>query len=166
MNCPACDSQILTEQKFCRFCGASLQMITQPLAEQAALSNPQRIPAITSLSEPPQTNKLALWGFIIMFIGAAIGVIGKKLIHEDVVTVVGVLISLAGMSLAVYPYLSPPRPEKSSSLPSTQSEALIQPQTLKYLPQERNTEYTPSVTERTTDLLKASAVVRPRQKED
>jgi hypothetical protein len=47
MNCPKCDLQTLPDQKFCRSCGASLQMITQPLAEHARVSDLERTPAIT-----------------------------------------------------------------------------------------------------------------------
>ena len=100
-----------------------------------------------------------------MFIGVAIGVIGKKLIHEDIVTVVGILISLVGMFLTAYPYLSPaPRKEHDSSLPS-QPEVLTESQTTKSLPEGSNTEYVPSITERTTSLLEGSATTA-RQKED
>jgi hypothetical protein len=40
-----------------------------------------------------------------MLIGVVIGVVGKKLVHEDIITVVGVLISLSGMFLTTYQYL-------------------------------------------------------------
>ena len=68
-------------------------------------------PAIIFKGEKQRANRWVLWGVIIMFIG----VIGKKLIHEEIVTVVGILTSLAGMFLTVYPYLSPsPRQKKDS----------------------------------------------------
>jgi hypothetical protein len=91
-----------------------------------------------------------------MFIGVAIGVIGKMLVHEEVVTVVGVLVSLAGMFLTVYPYLSPSLRRIYVSTASSQPEVPTQSQP-GYLPQESSIEYVPSVTERTTDLLKNSA---------
>jgi hypothetical protein len=166
MNCPKCDLQTLPDQKFCRSCGASLQMITQPLAEYAAVSGPERTPAITRKGEQQRTNRLAPWGFIIMFIGVAIGIIGKMLMHHEMVTVVGVLVSLVGMFLTVYPYLSPSPRQKLDSRPSSQSDTLIQSQPVKYLPPESNIEYVQSVTERTTNLLKNSAAANPKQKED
>jgi hypothetical protein len=141
-------------------------MITQPLAEHATVSDPEKTPAIIFKDEKQRTNRSAPWGFIIMFIGVAIGVIGKMLIHEEMVTVIGVLLSLVGMFLTVYPYLSPsPRPKYDSS-PSSQPEALTQSQPTKYLPQGSNIEYVPGITERTTDLLKNPAATRPRQKRD
>ena len=89
MNCPKCDLQTLPGQNFCRACGASLQMITQPLAEYAAVSDLERMPANIVKDEKPPANRLMLWGFIIMFIGAAIGITGKKLMHEEIVTFAG-----------------------------------------------------------------------------
>jgi hypothetical protein len=156
MNCPKCGLQTLPDQKFCRSCGASLQMITQPLAEQAVVARLEKTPAINFKDETQRANRLTPWGFIIMFIGVAIGVIGKMLVHEEVVTVVGVLVSLAGMFLTVYPYLSPSLRRKYVSTASSQPEVLTQSPP-GYLPQESSIEYVPSVTERTTDLLKNSA---------
>jgi hypothetical protein len=141
-------------------------MTTQPLAEPPTVSYPESTSATGSKSEKHGTNGFVLWGFIIMLIGAAIGIIGKKLVHDDIVTVVGVLISLAGMFLTVYPYLAPSPRKKNDSGSSLQPEVLKQSQPGKYLPQERNVEYLPSITERTTDLLKNSAATGVRQKED
>ncbi len=39
MHCSKCGLQVVPDQKFCRSCGATLQMITQPLAELAAIPN-------------------------------------------------------------------------------------------------------------------------------
>lgn len=140
-------------------------MITQPLAEHATVSELEKTPAIILKDEKQRANRLAPWGFIIMFIGVAIGIIGKKLLHDEIVTVVGALVSVVGMFLTVYPYLSPSPTPKYDTSPSSQPEALIQSQPTKYLPQGSTIEYVPSVSERTTDLLKNPAARRPRQKE-
>lgn len=166
MNCPGCGLQPLPDQKFCRSCGASLQMTTQPLAEYATVSDLERTPAKTSKGEQQRTSGLVPWGFIVMFVGVAIGLIGKKLMHEEIVTVVGVLVSLAGMFLTAYPYISPARSQKYDSSPSSQPASLIQSPPPKYLPQESRLEQVPSITERTTDLLENSAPTRTTKKED
>ena len=151
MNCPKCGLQAVPEQKFCRSCGASLQMITQPLPKSTMVSQVKSQTAIDTREEIDRTNSLLSWGFIIMFVGAAIGVIGKKLMHEDVVTVVGVLVALAGMFLCVYPYVLPsPRRRHNSSQSLEFEQQSEQPKTL---PKERTTDYVPSITEGTTDLL-------------
>lgn len=156
MNCPKCGLQTAPGQKFCRSCGASLQIITQRLPQ---LESPA--PDYTR-KERGRTNSLTSWGFIIMFIGVAIGVVGKKLVHEDIVTVIGVLVALAGMFLSVYPYLSIPSRSKHRGSTSSESELPGEAKPPKSLPQERTIEYVPGVTERTTDLLTSSAVPRRR----
>jgi hypothetical protein len=166
MNCPKCGSQSLSDQKFCRSCGTSLQIITRPLAEQSTASDLETTPAIIVKQKDRPRNGLVPWAFIMMFIGVAISIVGKMLLHEDIVTVVGVLISLAGMFLVAYPFLSPAPRKKYDAGPSSQAKVLTQSQPTKYLPQESNIEYVPSITDRTTDLLQNSAVPRPRQRED
>lgn len=166
MNCPKCGLQTLPDQKFCRSCGAGLQMITQPLAEQATVSDLKGTPAIILKDEKQRPNRMVLWGFIMMFVGVAIGIVGKKLMHEDMVTVLGVLVSLAGMFLTAYPYLLTSSPKKYDSSRSSQPGVLTQSQPSKYLADESNTEYVPSITERTTDLLKSSATTTRKEKED
>ncbi len=154
MNCPKCESQTVPNQKFCRSCGASLHLTTQPLAEHAAVSGLEKTPAILLKNAKQRASSLALRGFMIIFIGVAIGVIGKMLMHEEIVTAIGVLVSLAGMFLTVYPSLSPSSPSRHDSSPSSQPEAPTQSRPVKYLPQESKIEYVPSITERTTGLLR------------
>lgn len=165
MNCPKCGLQTLPGQRFCRSSGDSLQMITRPLAEHASVSNLERTPATSFKAEKLRSNKLSPWGFIIMFIGVAIGVIGKMLIHDEVVTAFGVLVSIVGMFLTVFPYLSTSPRQEYDATSSTQPEALTEAQPTRYLPQESNIEFVPSIAERTTDLLKNSEATRPKQKE-
>jgi len=99
-----------------------------------------------------------------MFVGVAIGVIGKKLMHEEIVTVIGILMSLAGMFLTGYPYLRPSS-RKDSRSASSSRELTKQSPPVNQLPEGR-TDYVPSITERTTDLLKSSEVRRSKEKDD
>jgi hypothetical protein len=164
MNCSKCGLQVVPNQRFCRSCGATLQLITKPLAELATISDREKTPAIIFKDEQQPVNNFAGWGFIIMFIGVAIGVIGKMLMHEEIVTVVGVLLTLVGMFLTVYPYLSPPRRRKSEISSSSQPEVETPSQPINYLTQGSVIEYVPSITERTTGLLKKSAAARPNSR--
>ena len=166
MNCRKCGLQTLPDQRFCRSCGESLQTNTAPLVEHATVFDLERRPGNILKDETQPANRWMLWGFIIMFIGVAVGIIGKKLVHEDLVTVVGALVSIAGIFLTVYPYLSPSSRRKVDSSPSSQPDILSQSQPGKYLPPDRTIEYVPSITERTTNLLENSAVARPKQNED
>jgi hypothetical protein len=101
---------------------------------------------------------------MIMFAGAAIGVIGKMLIHVDVVTVAGVLVALAGIFITVYPYLFPSPRARQNSTQSSARELQTPPKPQKNLPEERPLDHLPSITERTTDLL-GNSVATPKQTE-
>ncbi|HEX5601254.1 MAG TPA: hypothetical protein VFX63_01845 [Pyrinomonadaceae bacterium] len=141
-------------------------MTTKQLARPQAVTDPGRPSTIGTKDGDERANHFVLWGFIITLIGAAIGIVGKRLLHEDIVTVVGVLISLAGLCLVVYPYLAPSRRKQDESSFSSQPEVLTPPQRTEYLLEGSSIEYIPSVTERTTNLLKNSATKKPAQKED
>ena len=166
MNCRKCGLQTLPDQRFCRSCGESLQTNTPPLVEHATVFELERSPANILKDEKQRASGLMLWGFIIMFIGVAVGIIGKKLMHEDIVTVIGALVSMTGMFLTIYPYLSPSSRGKIDSSTPSQPNILSQSQSGKYLPPQSNIEYVPSITERTANLLENSAVARPKQNED
>jgi len=165
MTCPKCGLETVADQKFCRACGTRVQMTTQRLAKPQA-ATPGTTSTIGTKGGDERTNHFVLWGFTLMLIGVAIGVVGKKLLYQDIVTVVGVLISLAGMFLVVYPYLAPARRKEDASSFSSQPEVLTPPQPTEYLPDASSIEYVPSITERTTNLLENSATKRPEQTED
>ena len=164
MTCPKCGLEILEDQKFCRACGTRVQMTTQRLARPQGLTDLERASVADSRSSYDRGNPFVLWGFIVMFLGVAIGVVGKLLLHADIVTVVGVLLSLAGMFLIGYPYVVPPRRKKEDPSFSTPQEVLTPPEPSEYLPDGSSTEFVPSITERTTDLLERSSVKRPEPK--
>jgi hypothetical protein len=165
MACPKCGSQILPEQKFCRSCGASVQVTTNPLIEPAQFGNLEITSTSTVKAEAQRTRRFMLWGFIAMLVGVAIGVIGKKLLQEDLIAVIGILISLVGMFLSAYPHLVPSDRGTHATLPP-QPERLTPAHPPKALPKESPMQYVPSITERTTNLLRTPEAATPRQKED
>lgn len=133
MNCPTCGLQTLSDQSFCRSCGATLQMT---------------VPARAG-------NSVARWGIIVMFIGVVLGIIGTMILHVDAVTIIGVLMSVAGMFLVMYPFLRPAARLKIDSAGTTsQLEIPARPQPTMQLPPVNLIDFVPSVTERTTNLLK------------
>jgi len=160
MTCPQCGSPSLSDQKFCRSCGMHLHLTTQQLVTPANVHDLGSKSAV-AVKERRSRNNLVLSGFVMMFIGAAIGVVGKKLLYQDIITVVGVLISLAGMFLTCYRYLSPTRRSEDEPTTSSQPQAQIGPSATEYLVSGDSVEYVPSVTERTTNLLTESGARRP-----
>ena len=136
-------------------------MITQRL-QPSTVSHPESQSPNYRPEETERTNSLVLWGLIVMFVGAGIGVVGKKLMYNDLVTVIGVLVALAGMFLSVYPYVSHPSRSKQKGSTSSESELQGQSGSQKSLPQERPIEYVPTVTEGTTELLTNPVVPRSR----
>lgn len=107
-----------------------------------------------------------LTGFIVMFVGVAVGIFGKKIMLNEIVAFVGILLSLLGMFFTVYPHLMPPRRRKPDLARVSQTEQLNQTQFAKTLPQERPVEYVPSITERTTNLLETAPAAKPKANED
>ncbi len=164
MNCPSCGLPSLEDQKFCRSCGAGLQMTTRPL--EAPATNREVTPTIGLRAGGNRGSGWMLWSFALMFLGVAIGVIGKMMLHQELVTGVGVLVSVAGMFLTVYPFVLPSSREKYEPNPSAASKGLASPQPAKSLPQERSIEYVPGITERTTELLDTPIITSSGQKKD
>ena len=166
MNCPKCGLQTLPDQRFCRSCGTNVQITTRPLTEHSTVTDLGVAPRIERKVPKQLANLLRRSGFLVMFIGLVIGVIGRMLMHDDTVATVGVLVSIAGMFFIAYPYLSPSPRQEQDSGPASKRELDIQSHPKQYFPRETNTEYGSSITERTTDLLKSPAASRPGQNED
>ena len=152
MTCVKCGALAPANQKFCRSCGASLELTTQPLSPAGSLSETKTASNPRYEGGRQSGNGYLLVGMILLFLGVAIGVIGKKLLYQDVVTVVGVLISLLGMFLTVFPYLAPPRRKVLAEV-EPRPESFARTAHPKYLPDQDRAEYIPSITERTTNLL-------------
>ena len=134
MNCPNCGLKPLSDQQFCRSCGANLKA-----------------------DDPRPVNRRMLWGLIMAFGGILIALVGKMLLHQEIVTFIGVLASISGIFfIAAYPFLFPTRQNKRD-IGFSQPEALTSAEPTNKLPPMNSIDYIPSVIEGTTDLLKVPA---------
>ncbi len=132
INCPSCGSQMKFDQQFCRTCGTSLRA-----------------------DEPGSINRRMLWGLLMAFGGIVIALAGKMLLQLNLVTFIGVLISLSGMFfIAAYPFLTASLRQKFAPGRNTHPESLPHADTTNKLPPINETDFVPSVTENTTNLLK------------
>ncbi len=135
MNCPSCGTSIVADQQFCRSCGHSL------LADK-----------------PMDGNRRAVLTLAVIFIGVVIGILGKKALASELITLIGVFIALAGMFfMAAMPYLRRSRPRKQKVSPSPQPDTLARADTTNKLLPVGEDDFIPSVTEGTTELLNTPA---------
>lgn len=143
MHCPGCGTQTSSEQNFCRACGMNLDAVSKALA------------ADDSHAASCSGRRMRRWmtlGVIIIFAGLFIGIAGKKLIHNDIMSGVGAMIALAGIFLICLSSLTTLAPRKRSR----QARASLAPAQAKQtvpLPPELPPASVSSVTERTTELL-------------
>ena len=133
MNCPNCGLQTLTDQQFCRSCGESLV-------------EDRRRPI------PPQ-----FWGLVMAFGGILIAMTGK-LVDMRWLIFAGVFISVGGMFfIAALTSLRQSRPRKRKANQLQQPDFLTPADTTNKLLPLGDTDFIPSVTEETTNLLKVPA---------
>jgi hypothetical protein len=152
MNCPACGLATVPEQKFCRSCGGGLQLITRPLPRPVEPANAKATPYV---SQDERQSALVHWGFIALFVGVVIGIIGKKVVHEEVVAAIGAILAVVGMFLVT---TSRARRKTFDSSSGSAREVPASSQPDRSLPEGTEINYVSSVTEKTTDLLEPARV--------
>lgn len=163
MNCPKCETQAAPNQKFCRACGENLQVITKPLTQAVQASNLKITPEVIRKNKTSWTRRMALWGFIIMFIGVINAIFGKMVAHDEMITFTGVLLTVVGMFLTVFPYVFSSSRANNNSASVAQPEQISIIQSHKLLPPENDIDYVPSITERTTNLLNYPIKTKPQE---
>jgi hypothetical protein len=98
-----------------------------------------------------------IWGVAVLFAGIAVSIIGKMIIHNEEVGGAGALVSITGMFLTAYFLLSAIYKPASAERRLSPEAKLPGAKTTAQLPPERLADVTPSITERTTDLLEGAA---------
>jgi uncharacterized membrane protein YvbJ len=152
MHCPNCGKQTSIEQKFCRSCGMSLETISKAIIAHQSISDSDN-PSVGDDSNALRRLGLQLfWGVIVLFMGAVILSISKKMVQSDWLRLVGLATVMAGMILAMYAVLSPLWKQSSKSSQMTEPKSTMElenrAQTLPELPSAP-----PTITEQTTSIL-------------
>ena len=123
MYCPNCGKENPEKPRFCRSCGLGLQTISQTLVNE--LSATKSDDSSIEIVEPEQKrwrNPL-MYGFLMLLLGMAIVIFGKKIAGEQLIADLGTLIAVLGIGLLGFKGVSLIRSQSSSS---RQSKTLLE----------------------------------------
>jgi hypothetical protein len=135
----------------------NLQKVSSAVAEHLAESDSDQFQVESAKDLRRLAVRRVLWGMALMFAGIAVSIIGKKLIHDEQVGVVGALISIVGMFLTGYFSLSAFSNLTLTERRSAREAKSYEAKTTAQLPPERLADVPFSIAERTTDLLASTA---------
>ncbi|MDQ3252707.1 MAG: zinc ribbon domain-containing protein [Acidobacteriota bacterium] len=150
MYCPNCGKENSNEQRFCRSCGLSLQMISQMLVnELSATESDDSSIEIIKREERRWQNPL-MYGFLMLTLGIIIVIFGKTILGEQLIADIGTVMAFLGIGLLGFKGVSLMLSQSSSS---PQSKALSEGEPMTRLPPASRTGELPSITEHTTHHL-------------
>jgi hypothetical protein len=147
MYCPNCGKENPEKPRFCRSCGLGLQTISQALGNE--LSATKSDDSSIEIVEPEQKrwrNPL-MYGFLMLLLGMAIVIFGKKIAVEQLIADLGMLIAILGIGLLGFKGVSLLRAQSGSS---RQSKTLLESKPTTELPLALPSREPASVTEHTT----------------
>ena len=151
MRCPNCGRQVPPDQKFCRFCGGSLEAVARmPPAHPTTSEADEQGAKVTNRMPARRMSRALFWGLVVIGLGVTLLANSQG---SELVEWLGIPILLAGVGLAIYGAFSPRRAKALPPGRSSQPKSLDQPEVGPRLLHEDRSEPAPSVTERTTELL-------------
>ena len=152
MHCPSCGNETPIDHKFCRKCGFNLEPVVKLLGVDEAerkIDKAERDRRIMS-----RMVSWMMWGMLVLVIGVVVIVIGKT-VPDPIVKLIGTVITLGGVSVAMYGVLDALRGGKR-----LQNNLTTNPGNIASTPANTTRELeahipvpVPSVTERTTELI-------------
>jgi zinc-ribbon domain len=164
MHCPNCGNQSELDQNFCRKCGFNLEPVSKLILNSTDVDE---LKLEKAKREKIALRRMVSWmmrGMLIMLIGVVLIVVSKQynvnLFHLLPLALLGTLLTLGGVSVAMYGLLDTMRggkaPPKSGAIDvgsrKITSEENVKADTTRDL-EERLPVPLPSVTERTTQLI-------------
>ena len=150
MYCPNCGKDNSNEQRFCRSCGLSLQVISQVLGNEPSASESDDISIEIIKREQKKWQNPFMYGFLMLTLGIIIVIFGKTLLGEQLVADIGTVMAFLGIGLLGFKGVSLMLSQSSSS---PQSKALPEGEATTKLPPASQFGTLPSVTEHTTRHL-------------
>jgi hypothetical protein len=170
MYCPQCATPLSDDQKFCRACGLGLEKVSRVLAGEHLADEPDKSEYMSD--ERFQSRKVILerWGIITIIVALLVGclipiILGINMYYPGLIPLVLILSGLAGFLLfsgAILLIYADGLPKKPADRDSSRSAKLPQAKQTNKLPPEDHSEYIPSVTEGTTDLLESAKAKEKR----
>jgi hypothetical protein len=146
MYCPKCGKENSESQKFCRSCGLSLQPISHALVHELTPTKPAVDPDQIPGPERKRWQNSLAYGFFMLILGMIIVIFGRKIVVEQLIADIGVLIAMLGIGLfgfkGVLLILGDSRNPQQSQLLESKPTAK--------LPTQLHAGEAPSVTEHTT----------------
>ena len=157
MHCPNCANESDLEQKFCRKCGFNLAPVSKLMQTDSGSAQESELPT-------RERDKLLMrhmvrwmmWGMLIMLVGIVAIVVNKQLKLDQMLGLIGSLITLGGVAVMMYGLLDTMRggifnKQKPKAIAATTDE-VQRTSTTREL-EERLPIPLGSVTERTTQLI-------------
>jgi hypothetical protein len=161
MHCPTCGKPATPDQQFCRTCGMNLESVGKLVARHAA--SPEEIQKRIDKREldrviASRMFNWLVWGMIVLGIGVVMIVVNKSFDIGKWFKLLSSLTMLSGIGIATAGLLNAMREGVQLSARSGRSAApeIEEASTAKSLPTNPFPEALPSVTERTTQLIRNS----------
>lgn len=161
MYCPNCSTETSSDQKFCRFCGLDLHMISKVLTGQLPMTASNKEEIEKQDAEIDKANahrmiRIISLGGLVLFLGLIIVIVGKKYLHDELLNMVGALITLTGTFIMGYGVFSAIWRSTSSPRHLTAKQGETQRELENRVEAKRLAEPMLSITERTTELIETS----------
>lgn len=99
MYCPNCGKENPEEPRFCRSCGLGLRAISEALVDELSATNSDG--SANEVAEPEQKRwrNPIVYAFLMLLLGMAIVIFGKKIAVEQLIADLGMLIAMLGIGL-------------------------------------------------------------------